>query len=108
MQAELQQKISSGWRDFELLRSISLLAEALKVEHALELLETQGLYSLHIYLKKIQAESLTSKVKAVKNLVLDENFKSAIHLTEELVEKEIQHPKLIKLQRIITTRILQN
>ncbi len=105
LQGELQKKISLGERDFELLRSISLLAEALKVEHALELLESQGLQQTNAYLKKIQQESLTSKVKAVQNLVRDENFKSAAHLTEELVQKNIQHPKLKALQELVQQEI---
>ncbi|MBI2151894.1 DEAD/DEAH box helicase [Candidatus Woesearchaeota archaeon] len=101
LQRELQTKISEGERSFELLRSISLIAEALKVEHGLELLETQGLEQLYVYLKKLQRESLTSKVKAVQNLVRDLNFKSAFYLAEELKEKKIEHPKLQKLKEIL-------
>ncbi|MBS3123237.1 DEAD/DEAH box helicase [Candidatus Woesearchaeota archaeon] len=101
LQRELQAKISGGEREFELLRSVSLIAEALKVEHGLELLETQGLEQLYAYLKKLQTESLTSKVKAVQNLVRDLNFKSAFYLAEELKEKKIEHPKLQKLKEIL-------
>ena len=42
LQGELQKEVSSGFKDFSLLRSISVIAEALKVDHASELLETQG------------------------------------------------------------------
>ncbi len=101
LQGELHQKISSGFRDFELLRSVSLIAEVLKVEHALELLETQGIKQLHSYLQRIQEEALTSKVKAVKNLSIDLNFKSASYLVDELAEKGVQHPKLIKLREMV-------
>lgn len=105
IQAELQKKLSSGFRDFEILRSISLVAEALKVDHALELLETQGIKPLDVYIKKLQAEALNSKVKAVKSLMLDLNFKSAIYLVSELISKGIQHPKLIKLQEIVSKEL---
>ena len=108
MQIELQKKASSGERDFEALRSMSLLAEAMKIEHALELLETQGIMPLHKYLKKIQHESLSSKVKAVKNLVLDENFKAAIYLTEELVRQDVPYPKKIKLQALLQEELKEN
>lgn len=101
LQGELQKKISSGERDFEVLRSISLLAEVMKVEHAIELLETQGVRPLLSYFQKFQVEAVNSKIKAVKNLMLDENFKAAIYLTEELSRKDIQHPKLIKLKEIV-------
>lgn len=101
LQGELQKKISSGERDFEVLRSISLLAEVMKVEHAIELLETQGVRPLLSYFQKFQVEAVNSKIKAVKNLMLDENFKAAIYLTEELSRKDIQHPKLIKLKEMV-------
>jgi len=102
LQGELQHEISSGVRDFEILKSVSLIAEALKVDHALELLETQGLEQLSIYFKKLQSESLTSTTKAVKNLMLDVNFKSAIYLTNEVIETKLIHPKLLKLKEMVT------
>ncbi len=108
LQGELQKEISSGIRDFELLRSISLVAEALKVEHALELLETQGLTQADAYIRKLQQESLTSKVKAVQNLVQDANFKAAAHLAQELVASNFPHPKLVKLTEIVQQQYEQN
>ena len=108
LQADLHQKIAQGERDFELLRSVSLLAEALKVEHGLELLESQGLAQLHSYLVKIQQEALTSKIKATQNLVLDANFKAAARLTAELVQQGIEHPKLPRLLELVEEVIHQN
>ncbi len=101
LQGDLQRKISSGERDFEIMRSVSLIAEALKVDHALELLESQGLRPLQEYFTKIRQQAITSRVKAVKNLVMDLNFKSAAHVTEGLLEKKVMHPKLIRLQELI-------
>jgi ERCC4-related helicase len=101
LQRDLQKQISSGNREFEVLKSISLVAEALKVEHALELLESQGVGPLNSYFNKMKQEAVTSKVKALKNLMMDENFKSAMYLTGELINDGIQHPKLIKLQELV-------
>jgi Fanconi anemia group M protein len=86
LQREFQKKITSGEREFELMRPVSLLAEALKVDHALELLESQGLNPLDEYFKKLKSQSLTSKVKAVKNLILDPSFKSAMFLNDNLIK----------------------
>jgi len=108
IQGELQRKISSGERDFEILRSVSLIAEALKVDHALELLESQGICPLKEYLHNIMQQSLTTKTKAVKNLVLDENFKTAFYLTSELINKDVKHPKQLKLKEIISEVIEKN
>ena len=101
LNGELQRQLSSGVRDFEIMKSVSLIAEALKVDHSLELLESQGIKPLSIYLKKLQSESLTTKVKAVKNLMLDENFKAAMYLTDELQKKGFLHPKLVKLKELV-------
>ncbi len=100
LQGELQHKISSGYRDYEILRSVSLVAEALKVDHAMELLETQGVQQLHRYFQKLQVEGLTSTVKAVKNLLQDTHFKSALYLAEGA--QSIKHPKLEKLKELLT------
>ena len=108
LQRELQKNLSSGDRSFELLRSLSLAAEALKADHALELLETQGIIPVHNYLHKLQQESLTSKVKAVKNLVQDLNFKAAWYSAGELVIKEHQHPKMLKLKELVDEEIHEN
>jgi len=111
IQGELQKKVSSGEKEFEALRSMSLLAEALKVDHALELLETQGVRPLYKYMKNLQQESLSSKTKAVKNLVVDENFKSALFLAEQIVEEknsDINNPKLVRLKELLQDEMVKN
>ncbi len=105
LQLELRKKLSSGFHDFELLRSLSLMAEAMKVDHAIELLETQGIKPLHSYFKRMRQDALTSKVKAVKNLMEDESFKSSMYFTEELVKQNIDHPKLLKLKELVQETI---
>jgi ERCC4-related helicase/DNA uptake protein ComE-like DNA-binding protein len=108
LQGQLQGEISKGVRGFELLKSISLIAEALKVEHAIELLESQGLEPLDQYFKNIQQQALTSKVKAVQNLIIDANFKSAAYLTAQLISNNVEHPKLLKLEEIIIDSLNTN
>jgi len=105
MQRELQQRIARGDRDILLWSSISLVAECLKAHHALEMLETQGVSSLSEYMNKIYTESKNTKVKSTKNLVIDTNFKSAYAKTNILIEKGIEHPKLLKLKEIIAEEV---
>ena len=93
-QQELHAKMASGDRDFEVLRGVSVLAEIMKVHHALELLETQGVVPLNKYLEGIFAQAESSKVKAVKNLTQDVTFKSGFILSQKLLEQKIEHPKL--------------
>jgi len=53
----------------------------------LELLETQGIFSLFNYMDKLQKESLNTKVKAVKNIVKDLNFRSALIKVKILMQE---------------------
>lgn len=101
LQGQLHSEISKGNRDFNILKSVSLAAEAMKVQHALELLETQGITPLHNYLTKLEEESLRTSVKAVKNLVADINFKSAFIKVRGIYESGAEHPKMDELKRII-------
>jgi len=99
-QFQLQKELSKGV-DYEAMKSISMIAEAIKAQHALELLETQSINALHAYFEKIYSESASSKSKAAKNLAQDLNFKSAYILTKELFENNIEHPKIEELKRIV-------
>ena len=102
LQGELIKKISSGEKDFDAMRSMSLVAEALKVEHGIEMLECQGVHQCYEYLDGILKQAATSKTKAVKNLILDANFKSALYHSQKLVENNVEHPKLTKLKEILS------
>ncbi len=105
LQKHLHSEMIRGNKDFEVLKSISLVAEALKVQHALELIESQGVTALKKYLDKMQTESRTTKVKAVQNLMKDMNIRSAIIKTDSLNEKGIEHPKINELCNIVKNEI---
>ncbi len=108
LQIELQKKINSGEQEMETFRSLSLLAECLKIEHGLELLESQGIVPLQKYFTKMFAEALTSKTKATKNLATDINFKAAAGLTMQLAQEQHQHPKLQKLASLVQPLLIEN
>jgi Fanconi anemia group M protein len=105
LQGGLHAEIAKGDKSFEIMRSVSLLAEAMKAEHAVELVETQGIVPLLNYFQKIYSEAETSKVKAVKNLAADLNFKSGFILTKRLVEEGIDHPKIEVLKKRVEREV---
>ena len=107
-QARLQGEIAKGIKDYNIFKTISLLAETLKISHAIDLLETQGINPLYLYLENILKDSRLKKTKAVRNLVTDLNFKSAYALTERLKEKEVKHPKQERLKIIIEENITKD
>ncbi len=108
MQAQLHAKLSSGERDFEAMKAISLLAEIIKAHHALELLETQGVAPLNKYFSGLYEQSESSKIKAVRNLTADLTFKTAYILAQKLLENKIEHPKVKALVDYTTKELAQN
>jgi Fanconi anemia group M protein len=108
LQGELHGRLASGERDFETMKALSVAAEAMKVQHALELIESQGSTALCKYLDKLMAEAATSKVKAVKNLVVDVNFRTAVVKAQKLLEQKIEHPKLAMARGIVAREVAAN
>lgn len=84
-------------RDFQVMKAVSLCAGALKVQHALELIETQGVKTLQDYIGNLQSDT----TKAAKNLLSEQNFINASNKVEELVRGGHLHPKLIKLKELL-------
>lgn len=105
LQQKLHARLQEEHGSIELLQSISLLAQALKIQHALELAQTQSLHALHEYLYNLLSQSRTTKTKAVKNLVIDPNFLSALSITRDLIKENVEHPKLELLKHLVQSII---
>lgn len=108
IQKDLQRRIISGDRDFMIRNAISVLAEVMKIHHAIELLETQGISSLFTYMRTLFESASNTKVKAVKRLVKDSNFKSAYLKTQILFEASLEHPKIDVLKSLISSEVAKN
>ena len=106
--AQLRGQAVAERNNFVLWNGVSLVAEVMKVYHALELLETQGIYALYKYMEKLNSEGYSGKTKAIKNIVKDLNFRSALIKSESLFKEGIQHPKLIELIHIIEKELKEN
>ncbi len=98
LQASLHGRIAQGEKDQLVWTGISLIAEAIKISHASELLETQGISALVKYFERLCSEKVKSR--AAKNLEADYDFKTAMGKTKIMAEKGIEHPKLEALCRI--------
>ncbi len=83
---------------------ISLTALLIKIDYAIELLETQGLLPLQEFWNKLQHE----ETKAAKSILKMEEIQNAISLTSSLISKNIKHPKLYMLRGIIRKELVQN
>jgi ERCC4-related helicase len=103
LQGALRGELNNQNYDSAVLSSLSLAAQVMKVMHAVELLETQGLKPLQMYLDDLFEKAKTTKVKAT--IALAQN--PAIRILKQRVEENIdyEHPKLIKLKSIILAKI---
>lgn len=108
LQRYLHMSIAKGERNPNIMKSVSLLAEAMKVQHAVELLETQGVSAVNDYMERIMIDSTSSKVKAVQNLARDLNFKSALILVRRLHKEGVEHPKMERLREVIERELTGN
>jgi len=103
LQGKLRKRIATE-DDPKLYQAISTCAGCLKIEHALELLETQGIGPLHGFLQKMKADPGS---KAEKRLLDDEDFQNAMAVTEWMVRNEKQHPKLEKLHELVSRKLTE-
>ncbi len=84
-------------RNYGAFWAIMRVAGAIKIEHAIELLETQGIKFLYEFLKKIERSKKKTDTRLTKNPRMGE----AIKITEDLYARGIEHPKLEKIIDII-------
>lgn len=108
MQKDLHGRLARGEKDFALWSALSLTAEAIKVQHNLELLESQGVSAAITFATKVKEEGENGKSKATKNLLKDENFQIAYSKLSSLAAEEIEHPKIEKLKNIVIDETKNN
>jgi len=108
LQARIHRKISEGHKDVRLWDGISLTAQCIKISHAIELLESQGISSLYKYMNGIFESSENTQVKAIRAIVKDINFKSAYIKCKALYEESIEHPKMDELKKIVSEELIND
>ncbi len=96
IQHEIRKDITSGADSFA---AASVAASALKIFHAIELLETQGISALNEYFKRLKEQ----RSKAVKKLLNDKRLQEIIRIVHDLKVLGIDHPKLDELVKIVRT-----
>ncbi|MCS7121734.1 MAG: DEAD/DEAH box helicase [Archaeoglobaceae archaeon] len=103
LQEALQVKVAEGKE--ELFEAISILAEILKLLHAVELIETQGVEALKSYLKRLLVEASGRGSRASKNIANDPIFREAVFAALKCKE---EHPKLNKLKEVVKKQLEEN
>ncbi|MFH1294383.1 MAG: DEAD/DEAH box helicase [Candidatus Aenigmatarchaeota archaeon] len=94
LQGSLARSAREGYKKAFL--GLSLVGQSIKIEHALLLLETQGIKPLETYLKKLREDP------KAKGMIGDPYIHKAMMLTEELSKAGASHPKIARLASIVS------
>ena len=94
---------------FKLFNAKKFVANAIRLSHMDELIETQGISALDDYMRKnIKKIKQNTANKSLKELFGDSDIKRVLELIETNKEKGIFHPKLEKLAKILHNQIIEN
>ncbi|MCD4766276.1 MAG: DEAD/DEAH box helicase [Methanosarcinales archaeon] len=105
LQSRLQSRLRSG-PDQQVFKAISLVAEILKVSHAIEITETQGPEALTKYFERLEHEAGSkSGSKASRRLVEDVHMRQAMYALKEM---DVTHPKLEIVKDIVSGQLRNN
>jgi len=106
LQKKLQSQLRGGQPDPGVYSALSIMAEILKVSHAVEVTETQGLDALTKYIDRLENEAFSRNAsKASKRLVDDIYIRQLSHRIKEC---SMEHPKIEAVLQIVSEEIEQN
>ncbi len=107
---ELQKRlaIQAAQKNFAAMSGMSMTAQAIKISHALELLETQTLSGLNVYMKNLIQQALEQKSRAVQQLTKLPEFNAAMISINDLLTKNIEHPKVEEIAVIAEKEFNEN
>ena len=108
LQKKIMAGLAMGNKNFNYMFGASACAQAIKIQHALELLETQTLFSFNKYLKDLFNQAAKKQSKGVIKLVAQPEFNFVFMKSNELLAKKIEHPKIAELIRIINEERTKN
>jgi len=96
------QKQLSKEKKPEHFQAISAVASALKADHVLELLESQGVETAYDYIQNMRKDPGS---KAAKRLIDDEDFQNGAAVVEWMYKNDKKHPKMKKLRKLLEDKI---
>ncbi|MAH07426.1 hypothetical protein CMI38_04215 [Candidatus Pacearchaeota archaeon] len=108
LQQQLIATMNIGGKNFNRLIGASVAAQAIKLSHLIELFETQTLYTTSNYIRSIYEQAAKKKSKAVLHITKSKEFNQASMKINELISKNIEHPKLLEIVSLIEQAIKEN
>jgi ERCC4-related helicase len=101
LQKTISATISRNFSNFNYMQAASACAQAVKLQHALELLETQTLEGFNKYMRSLFEQASKKQSKGVIKLVSKPEFNFVFMQSNELLSKKLEHPKMQKLLDIV-------
>lgn len=98
----------AGSRNGNVFAGMSLTAQAIKISHATELLETQTLSGLKEYFQKLIKEAEQKKSRGVQTLVNSSEFQAALLSLNQLQATKTEHPKIEELTVLVEEQFNEN
>jgi len=98
-------KLYQESKDYMTARALTLCAQAIKLEHAIMLIETEGVSSLQKYFSNTLKKQ---KSMATRRILKDSRIASVIRQTEDMYVKGVEHPKMKKMLDIIEEELKKN
>lgn len=103
LQKKLALKAQSG--DGNSMYGMSLCAQAIKISHAIELLETQTLSGLDNYLSGLLQQAVEKKSRGVQTLVKSPEFNATRVIISELKSRKQEHPKISEIYSLVSSEM---
>ncbi len=104
---ELQERVLKALEKGEgsgaLFGAAQALAMAIKLLHAIELLQTQGARQCYEFFRELEMDE--NKRKADEMLLADEDVKAAISLLSRLISSGVEHPKFKHILSILEREV---
>ena len=100
--ASIREQLQTGKKSYNLFRAASAQALAMKINHGIELAETQGRGALESYLyKQMKHAEEKKRSKASQDLIKDARFEQAMNILRTM---EADHPKLEKIVPLLSAQ----
>ncbi|MHA2181307.1 MAG: DEAD/DEAH box helicase, partial [Promethearchaeota archaeon] len=108
----INRRISASRDDnerFDMFNAKKLQANAIRISHMLELLETQGVHALKDYFIKNEEKIKDNTAnKSLRELFGDREIIKVKRQANELISRGVVHPKLEKLEELLTSQLQEN
>jgi len=106
IQSVLQARLANGEKTAIIFKGLSLDAMCLKLYHAREMAETQGITPLKIYLSKLEEEAAQEKGgRSAREIVGRKEYQDMRKIVDST---NVEHPKLSKAMSIVSRTLIDH